>query len=398
MSHHLRVLIVDDTVTYRKIVSDVLAEIPYVEVVGSAANGKIALEKVAQLHPDLLLLDVEMPELDGVQVLRRLPSTASETGAIMLSAFTAQGAQTTMTCLGLGAFDFVLKPSGQSMDENFDRLRRELKPRLAAYARKRELRAILAGHGTPPNHAEVLPTADTVDVRPSAMPPRVPVVPEVVAIGISTGGPKALTEMLPRLPEALPVPVLIVQHMPPVFTQSLAEDLDRRCALNVREAQDGMDVQAGQILIAPGGKQMKVCREGGCVAARITDDPPENSCRPSVDYLFRSVAAVYGGKTLAVIMTGMGNDGSAGCRLIKRLGGAIAAQDEGSCVVFGMPRQPVEEGLADVVAPLDRLAAEIVRMVGGGRLVCRYPRRISGLSPGLSTSCAAWSWTTARPI
>jgi two-component system, chemotaxis family, protein-glutamate methylesterase/glutaminase len=192
-----------------------------------------------------------------------------------------------------------------------------------------------------------------------------------LAIGISTGGPKALTTMLPQLPGDLRVPVLIVQHMPPVFTKSLADDLDHRCRLRVYEAADGQPVRAGEILIAPGARQMKIERTAEGVVARITDDPPENSCRPSVDYLFRSLAAVYGAKCLAAIMTGMGNDGAAGCRLVKARGGLVAAQDEASCVVFGMPRQPIEEGIADVVAPLDRLAAEIVLLVEKGRISCR---------------------------
>jgi two-component system chemotaxis response regulator CheB len=193
----------------------------------------------------------------------------------------------------------------------------------------------------------------------------------VVAIGISTGGPKALTEMMPRLSGTFPVPILIVQHMPPVFTKSLADDLSERCKFRVVEAFDGQFVRPGTALIAPGGKQMKVCRESDRVIVRITDDPPENSCRPSVDYLFRSVLSVYGAHTMGVIMTGMGNDGTAACRLIKQRGGTIVAQDEASCVVFGMPRELVEQGIADVVAPLDRIASEITQLVEKGRLACR---------------------------
>jgi two-component system, chemotaxis family, protein-glutamate methylesterase/glutaminase len=373
MEHKLRVLVVDDTVTYRKIVNSVLSEMPDVEVVGMAANGKIALAKVEQLRPDLLLLDVEMPEVNGLEVLRRLQAAGSPAGAIVLSSLTAEGAQTTITCLELGAFDFVLKPSSGSIDENVQRLRGELKPRLTAFARRRAVRSIL-GDTAPPSS----PRSTTIQRQPApaAVRPVLPRIaatgkPQVVAIGISTGGPKALTEMLPKLPGDLRVPVLIVQHMPPVFTKSLADDLDRRCQLPTFEAEDGQEVRAGEILIAPGGRQMKIQRESDSVVVRITDDPPENSCRPSVDYLFRSVVATYGAGTAAVIMTGMGNDGSAGCRLVKGRGGHVVAQDEASCVVFGMPRQPVEEGIADVVAPLDRLASEIVHLVEKGRPACR---------------------------
>jgi two-component system chemotaxis response regulator CheB len=192
---------------------------------------------------------------------------------------------------------------------------------------------------------------------------------ELVVVGISTGGPQALNRMLPQFEADLPVPVLIVQHMPPVFTKSLAKDLDKRCSLTVSEAVDGQPVSAGHILIAPGGKQMKVVREGEEATVRITNDPPENSCRPSVDYLFRSVTRAYGSNAVGVIMTGMGNDGAQGCRQLKQRGAAIIAQDEASCVVFGMPREPILEGIVDVVAPLDEIATEIVRLVGRGAVV-----------------------------
>ena len=195
--------------------------------------------------------------------------------------------------------------------------------------------------------------------------------PQVVALGISTGGPKALTEMVPQLPANLPVPLLIVQHMPPVFTKSLADDLNNRTQLTVREAIDGQPIRAGEVWIAPGGRQMKVERENAQIVLRITDDPPENSCRPSVDYLFRSVAEVYGGRAVGVIMTGMGSDGSLGCRRLKHCGASIIAQDAATCVVFGMPREPIEKGIADVVAPLGQIAAEITRLVRPGAAPCK---------------------------
>ena len=367
MDDKLRVLVVDDTVTYRKAVSSVLAGMPDVEVLGTAANGKIALDKAAHTPTDLLLLDVEMPEVDGVEVLRRLQAAGSPIGAIMLSALTAQGAQTTLTCLALGAFDFVLKPTAGSYEESTELLRRELRPRLAAFARQRCVRTAQRGPMAATPAAAPRPPAGPVSASPSALPKRV----DVVALGISTGGPKALGEMLPRFPADFPVPIVIVQHMPPVFTKSLADDLDKRCALRVLEAYDGHVVRPGEVLVAPGGKQMKVERRDDRVVVCVTDDPPENSCRPAVDYLFRSVAAVYGERAVGVIMTGMGNDGSAGCRVLKARGAQIVVQDEASCVVFGMPRQPTEEGIADVVAPLDRLAAELVSLVAKGRSACR---------------------------
>lgn len=368
MDRPLQVLVVDDTITYRKIASDVLAGVPGVEVIATAANGKIALQRIEQYHPDLLLLDLEMPEMDGLEVLRRLKESGQDVSVIMLSAFTDDGAKATMKALELGAFDFILKPTGGSMEQNTQRLEAELRGKLEAFVRTHGIRRMLQ-HAAP-GLAEP-PARPGTEPKPSlpATPGQREVVltrPAVVALGISTGGPQSLTQMLPKLPGDLPVPILIVQHMPPVFTRSLAEDLDSRCALEVREAADGQFVVPGQILIAPGGKQMKVQRDSGSVVVRITDDPPELSCKPSVNYLFRSVAEVYGGNALGVIMTGMGNDGTRGCRLLKERGATIVAQDRASCVVFGMPRELVEQGIADVVAPLDALAGEIVRLTARG--------------------------------
>ena len=341
MDHPLRVLIVDDTVTYRKIVADVLAGCPDVEVVGTAANGRIALQRLDLQAADLLVLDLEMPEMNGQAVLDELRRRNSPVGAIMLSAFSAQGAAATLAALATGAFDFVIKPSGTSMEANVEHLRRELRVKLTAYARCRSVKQVLyGGNGATGNGniAKVGGAAPAPGISASSAGP-----PQVVALGISTGGPNALTEMVPQLPADLPVPLLIVQHMPPVFTRSLADDLNNHTPLAVREGVDGQPIRAGEVWIAPGGRQMKVERANDHVVLRITDDPPENSCRPSVDYLFRSVAEVYGGRAVGVIMTGMGNDGSLGCRRLKHCGARIVAQDAATCVVFGMPREPIEE-------------------------------------------------------
>jgi two-component system, chemotaxis family, protein-glutamate methylesterase/glutaminase len=389
MENRLRVLVVDDTITYRTIVSHALAGIPGVEVVGVAANGKIALQKLEHLHPDLLTLDVEMPEMNGLEVLRCLRRNKADVGAIMLSACTSEGAESTIEALELGAFDFVIKPSGGTPEANADRLRQELRRRIEAFVRSREIRAILHG-GAAAGSGGAIPAA--VANGAAAGKPVAPAIsttdpaagcqrhtfheaglsarPAIVALGISTGGPQALTTLLPQLPADLAVPVLIVQHMPPMFTRSLADDLDHRCALHVCEAVDGQAVLSGSILIAPGGKQMKVERDGETPVVRITDDLPENSCRPSVDYLFRSVARVYGRRALGVIMTGMGNDGAAGCRLLHRGEAPILAQDEASCVVFGMPREPLQEGIAKAIS-LQGMAREIIRLVGQGAGACR---------------------------
>jgi len=373
----LRVLIVDDTVTYRKIVSEVLADCPGVEVVGTAANGRIALQRLDQHPADLLVLDLEMPEMNGQAVLEELRRRKSATGAIMLSAFTSQGAQATLAALGSGAFDFVLKPNGPDMAANVEHLRRELRTRISAYARCRDVKQILYGGkgggkggetdfcAAPSGPFREISSDPFSGRKETSSPParRAPLgPPQVIALGISTGGPAALTAMVPQLPAGLPVPLLIVQHMPAVFTKSLADDLNGRTPLTVREGVDGHPISGGEVWIAPGGRQMKVRRENDRVVLAITNDPPENSCRPSVDCLFRSVAEVYGGRALGVIMTGMGNDGSLGCRRLKQCGASIIAQDAATCVVYGMPREPIEKGIVDVVAPLGRIAAEIARL------------------------------------
>lgn len=358
----IKVLVVDDTVTYRQLVSSALAELPGIEVVGSAANGQIALTKIELLKPDVLTLDLEMPVMDGLEVLRRLRQSQYECGAIVLSGSCARGAKSTMSALELGAFDFVAKPdSGGTAEQNMLRLRQQLKNKIEAFATHRLIDGIRDGSEANLKRSNALSSQGTSAsgvVRHSGSGP-----PNVVALGISTGGPLTLNQMLPLLPGDLPVPVLIAQHMPPVFTKSMADDLNRRCALTVSEACDGQPVLPGNVLIAPGGRHMKVVSEAAQPTIRITDDPPEHSCRPSVDYLFRSVTQTYGANTIGVIMTGMGSDGTEGCRQMKQRGATIIAQDKASCVVFGMPRTLVEEGIADVVAPPDRIAAEIVRRV-----------------------------------
>lgn len=352
-----RALVVDDTVIYRRIVSDVLREIPGVDVVGTAVNGRIALEKIVELHPDVVTLDVEMPELNGVQVLQEIKRRGLKTSVIMLSARTSSSAAATTEALSLGAFDFVLKPEGALPQENFSLLREKLAPRIeAALARAGK-------HLVPPPTAHpTRPLASVVKREPF-----IPGQASLVAIGISTGGPEALNRMLPKLPADLAAPVLIVQHMPPIFTQSLAEELNRRCALEVREAKDGDWIRPGVALIAPGGRQMKLAQEEDGYVIRLTDDPPECACRPSVDYLFRSISQLCPESALAVIMTGMGTDGTLGIRLLKRKGAAVIAQNKESCVVFGMPAIAVNEGLADEVLPLEEIASHITARAGRRR-------------------------------
>jgi len=360
----VRVLVVDDSMIYRKVVRDALAALPNVEVMGSAANGRIAIEKIEQFSPDLITLDFEMPELDGPGVLRWLRTSQRPTKAVMLSALTIEGGEATLQALHAGAFDFVVKPSGANAQHNLHELQSALQQRVDAVqsllAGKRLQRPRLRG-AAPSTASVVVPRPPQTAKRPEPGIHRI----GIVGIGVSTGGPDALRVMLPQLPADFPVPVVIVQHMPPVFTRSLADSLNKLCKLRVSEATDGQVVRPGEIVIAPGGRQLKIHRLAtGNSQVELTDDPPVQSCRPSVDYLFSSLADAYGHQTLTVIMTGMGYDGAEGCRRLHALGGPVIAQDEASCVVFGMPRRPVEDGIADVVAPLEAIAAEIVRYAG----------------------------------
>jgi len=365
----LRVLVIDDTVLYRKIISDILGEIPGIEVVGTANNGKIAMSRIASMQPDLVTLDVEMPEMNGLEVLTLIKEQGMEVGAIMLSSFTRQGSDITIKALELGAFDFISKPDSGSMDQNKRIIAGALVPMIKAFARRREIAAILKGKAIQPaatapfvrRSEERIETPGPVRATGEAARMK----PEIVAIGISTGGPNALAQMLPQIPSDLGIPIVIVQHMPPMFTKSLADSLNAKCAIEVKEAVDGQLLLPNVALIAPGGKQMKVVSGFGGKekVIKITDDPPENSCKPSADYLFRSIAYLYKSRATGVIMTGMGSDGTLGLRLMKRYGARIIAQDEATCVIYGMPKAPVEAGIVDVIAPLEQIADQICRMV-----------------------------------
>ncbi|RMG93475.1 MAG: chemotaxis response regulator protein-glutamate methylesterase [Candidatus Dadabacteria bacterium] len=353
----VRVLVVDDTIVYRKIVSDALAEIPGVEVVGTAANGKIALARAQNLLPDLLTLDLEMPVMDGLEVLRRLPEVCPNTAAIMVSTLTQRGGALTMRALELGALDFVPKPQEASAAVNRAFLRAELEKKIEVFRARR--------------NALVRPRRST---RPAPRPRTAPAEArawqgaDVVAVGVSTGGPNALARLLPGFPADFGVPILVVQHMPPMFTASLAESLDRKCPLEVREARDGERVEPGRVLIAPGGFHLKVVAgvDGLSRILRLTRDPPEHAVRPAVDYLFRSVAQHFAGRAVGVVMTGMGRDGTEGLTRMKQNGCRTLVQDEATSVVWGMPGSAVEAGVADRVVPLDRLAEEIGRAVKPG--------------------------------
>jgi two-component system chemotaxis response regulator CheB len=364
----IRVLIVDDTIVYRKIVSDVLSSLPDVEVVGSAHNGKAAIVKIASLNPDLLTLDIEMPEMNGLEVLEYIKDKQLEVGVVMLSTLTHEGGEMTMKALELGAFDFIPKPQEGSMHENTENIRKTITPILKAFRRRNEIKHLLRGKicATAAGKEKTrLSEAGHVVQRMHTIAGRLTKRSEIVAIGISTGGPNALAQMMPLLPSDIGVPVLIVQHMPPMFTASLANSLNAKCALEVREATNGEPILPNVALIAPGGKQMKIdpAGDGKSRIIRITDDPPKNNCKPSVDYLFESIAHYYVGRATGVIMTGMGSDGFRGLELMKKNGSTIIAQNGETCVVYGMPKKPVDAGIVDVIAPLEMIAGEICRTI-----------------------------------
>jgi len=366
-----RVLVVDDASIFRRIVSEALSGIPGVEVVGTAANGKLALARLASLQPDLITLDIEMPEMNGLAVLDAMRENGliPKTSVIMLSSLTVKGGELTIRALESGAFDFVTKPEGGSQEENLAQIRNSLRPMIQALERRREIRSILNAKAPIPGSTPRLPPA--VHPGPGTTTSASPVGrarsrtgAPIVLIGVSTGGPTALAKVVPALPQRIGSPVFIVQHMPPLFTRALAERLDTLSGIPVKEAQNGEIAHANCVYLAPGGRQMKV-KPGprGEIVVCINDDPPENACRPSVDYLFRSVALHFPGRSIAAILTGMGNDGAEGVRILKRSGSFNIAQDEASCVVFGMPKEAILAGVIDTVVPLDRIADTIVRAI-----------------------------------
>jgi two-component system, chemotaxis family, protein-glutamate methylesterase/glutaminase len=351
----ISVLVVEDSVVVRRMIVDALATEPGIEVVGTAANGKIALSKVDQLKPDIVTLDIEMPIMDGLEALRELRKTHPRLPVIMFSTLTQRGAAATLDALAAGASDYVTKPANVgSVTTSTITIREQLVPRIHVLGGKGKA-APQRNVGLPARPTTPPPTA----VRLAASGPA----PRVIAIGASTGGPDALARLLAVIPAGLPVPILVVQHMPPVFTKMFAERLDRQSPLRVVEAQDGVPVEPGVVYIAPGERHMLVVPRGNAVVTRLNDAPPENSCRPAVDVLFRSVARIYGRSALATVLTGMGQDGRRGGAELREAGAEVVAQDEASSVVWGMPGAIVNNGLASAVLPLDQIAPYLISRV-----------------------------------
>jgi two-component system chemotaxis response regulator CheB len=393
----ISVLVVDDSVVVRRLITDALSDDAEIRVVGTAPNGKVALTKIEQLHPDLVTLDIEMPIMDGLETLRAIRALYARLPVIMFSTLTAAGATATLDALSAGASDYVTKPANVgSVAESIRSVREQIIPRIHALCGGRRaalapppVRPIGIGPNIGPNtrtfgtgHAVAPPLARPGgnplpgSTRPpmTAPPPGAPVRTsprvdrvEVVTIGCSTGGPDALTTVVRALPANLPVPVVVVQHMPPVFTKMFADRLDRTAALTVVEATGDMVVRPGTVYIAPGDFHLEVHRRGTEVVTKLNTGPPENFCRPAVDVLFRSVAKTYGGATLAIILTGMGQDGKRGAEQLRGAGAEIVAQDEATSVVWGMPGAVTTAGLAHAVLPLGEIAHHLISRTAGGR-------------------------------
>ncbi len=376
----ISVLVVDDSVVVRRLIVDALGGAEGIEVVGTAANGLLAQAKIDQLKPDVITMDIEMPQMDGIAAVRELRKRHKNIPVIMFSTLSAAGATATLEALAAGATDYVTKPSNVgSVTESIAAVRGELVPRIHALGGRHRPAATRPGPAAPvANRSGVVPGRPGLSARPAAAPAgAAPGRParrgtpggriDLLAIGCSTGGPDALTKVLQGLPADFGVPIVVTQHMPPVFTKMFAERLDRSTSLRVAEAGDGMELAAGCAYIAPGDYHLVLNRRGTATLTQLSSAPPENSCRPAVDVMFRSVASLYGASAYAVVLTGMGHDGRGGAKVLRDGGAEILAQDEASSVVWGMPGAVVGAGLADEVLPLERIAPFLINRIKSGR-------------------------------
>jgi two-component system chemotaxis response regulator CheB len=347
-----RVLLVDDSAVMRSLLRMVLEPQPSIEIAGAARNGEEAFAAFDALQPDLVLLDIEMPGMNGLDVLSGLRRRNGRVPIIMCSTLTLRGARITLDALVRGATDYVAKPGAQhNLREGVETLTRELIPKILALY-------------PPPGSRPSFPTADLQtagripEIRHLSAGPALG--PKLVVIGVSTGGPAALEALLPKVPASFPLPILIVQHMPRLFTGLLAERLNNLCSLRVREADEGARPEPGVVDIARGDFHLELTPD---LRLHLSQDPPENFCRPSVDVLFRTAARGCAGHLLGIILTGMGSDGLAGCRAIRSAGGQVFAQDSATSVIWGMPGAVVNAGLAHKILALDSLPGEMLRAV-----------------------------------
>ncbi len=344
-----RIVVVDDSALFRTLLRNVVAEIPGCEVAASVGDGRKAIDKIRELKPDLVTLDVEMPDMNGIEVLRELRRQGVDVKVVMVSRYTTSGAQVTTDALIEGAFDFILKPSGTNPTENKAVLRDALAERISA----------LRGDSSEVDDDTAV-AAPVPHQRRSAASKF-----DAVIIGCSTGGPDALARVIPDLPADLPAPVFVVQHMPEGFTATLAARLDEASELQVLEAADGLRVRVGQVILARGGLHLKIVRRTGGIEIRLTEDPPEHRCRPAVDYTLRSAVETFDHQLLVVILTGMGRDGTEGGKLAHAQGGHIIAQHADGCTVYGMPKYVVQSGIADEIVKLPHVAAAISQILKG---------------------------------
>jgi two-component system chemotaxis response regulator CheB len=373
VSRRTRIFVADDSAVMRSLLRSVVGMDPSLELAGTAGDGATALMAIASERPDLVLLDVEMPVMDGLVTLRELRKRGLRMPVIMCSSLTQRGARVTLDALASGASDYVTKPAGQpGREAALVTLSRELVPRIKALTQDANVR------GTALRSVIPLP-APRFGALPAARVQPLTMMPTVVTIGVSTGGPVALDVLLPALPAGFRLPVLVVQHMPELFTKMLAERLHGRCRIPVCEAAEGQPVLPGAVYIARGNWHMEVlpgAHPSAPPTLHLTQGPPENHCRPAVDVLFRSVARHYGAGTLAVVLTGMGSDGMSGCSVIREQGGGVLAQDQATSTVWGMPGAVANAGLAHRVLPLEAITPEILRIVNRNTSEAQELRRL----------------------
>ena len=354
MSRPTRVLVVDDSTVIRGLLTRYIDAEPDLEVAATASDGRAGVKKVRELQPDVVVLDIEMPVMTGLEALAAIRELDARVPIIMFSTLTAQGASVTIDALAKGATDYATKPSGEGNPvKAMQHVQRELITKIRSLGPRATATADAAPVSTPPPTRTRTASVDRVDA---------------VVIGSSTGGPNALEIVFGSIPAPLPLPMLVVQHMPPAFTAALADRLGRKTGHRVEEAVDGRILEPGTVAIAPGGRHLRLRRVGRRPATELYDGELVNSCRPSVEPLFDSAADVFGNRLLAVMLTGMGRDGAVGARRIADLGAHVLAQDEATSVVWGMPGAVVGAGAATEVLPLERIGPRVTELVVGSSL------------------------------
>ena len=362
MSESIRVMLCDDSSTMRRLIKTALKKEPRLQVIFEAKHGREAVDNLATAKPDVVVMDIEMPVMDGIDATKAIRQRSATLPIVMFSSLTAKGAEATLDALSAGANDFAMKPAAAGhIDIALRKLQSDLIPKLLQHVASASRKPGQTSRSSSSTTAIGQRTTSPVPASPTFAPSK------IVAIGVSTGGPDALVKLLSGIPKSFPVPILITQHMPPVFTTLLAERLSSQSGHQVVEAKNGELVKPGRVLLAPGDFHMTVRKSGPQMVVHLNQDAKENACRPAVDPLFRSIAECYRKTATAVVLTGMGSDGALGSKAIKSNGGRIVIQDEPTSVVWGMPGKVFSTGLADSVLPLSQIAAELVRSVTPAR-------------------------------